>query len=259
MCKNWGFIVLAALFLTFKLSAQTHPPHVDVIYLKSGGKQTGEILSYEQGVKVVLRQLDGKEVEIEDANIKKIVQGVNFDEIGQQFQGDEKKPVVAKTRGFYNATLLSFAMGSGNQNGLALGAGFCNVTGYQFKVFGAGIGIGIDNYARRGETIYPVFAEVRGLIPSKKKQRNYYISATGGYGFAFKRENVNISEAEGGYMAHPAIGYRVTTSEGLDVNVDFGLKFQKAKFTRRLFNGDIEIRDILYRRFVVRVGLTLWK
>jgi hypothetical protein len=258
MCKYW-VLMLAAFFLTFNLEAQTHPQIVDVVYLKSGGSYTGEIVSYEQGVKVVLRQLDGKEITIEDADIKKILQGVSFDENDSKNARQEKKPVVAKTKGLYNATMLGFAMGSSNQNGLALGAGFSNVTGYQFRAIGLGIGIGVDSYARRGETIYPVFAELRGFIPSKKKQGNIYVSASGGYGFAFKKENVNITEAEGGYMAYPAAGYRVATSEGLDVNVDFGVKFQKAKFTRSLFNGDIEIRDILYRRLVVRVGLTLWK
>ncbi len=252
--------LLTALLLMLNLQAQTGQQIVDVVYLKTGEKYTGQIVSYEQGVKVVLRQSDGQEVEIPDAGIRKIVQGVALDDEGaEERQGDDKKPVKAKNKGLYNTTFLSFAMGSGGRNNLQLGAGFNNVTGYQFKAFGAGIGFGVDNYARRGETLIPVFAELRGFIPSKNKQGNYYLAATGGYGFAFKRENFGITEAEGGYMLHPSIGYRVASAEGLDVNVDIGIKFQKAKFTRSLFNGDVEIRDILYRRFVVRVGLTLWK
>ena len=170
-----------------------------------------------------------------------------------------KKEFTAKSRGIYNTTMLSFAMGSGTENGLALGAGLSNVTGFQTKTIGIGIGIGVDNYARRGETVYPIFAELRGFIPSKNKQGNYYLSAAGGYGLAFKREKIDITNAEGGYMIHPAFGYRVATADGMDVNVDLGIKFQKAKFSRDLFNGDIETRDILYRRIVVRIGLTLWK
>lgn len=258
MYRERVYFVLLALLFALTSYAQTASPVVDVIYLKSGGSYSGEIISYRQGVKVVLKQPDGKEIDIPESDIRKIVQGVRFDENGPGMQ-KEKKTFRAKTSGLYNTTLLAFAMGSSEVNGLALGAGFSNVTGYQFNRIGAGVGFGVDSYARRGETIYPVFAELRGLIPSKKQQANYYVSAAGGYGFAFRQAKAQVSEATGGYMVHPAIGYRVATADGLDVNLDVGIKFQKAKFTRNLFNGDVEIRDILYRRFVVRIGLTLWK
>lgn len=250
--------VLIALLIALVCQAQEKLPVADVIYLKSGGSYSGEIIRYEQGVKVVLMQPDGKEIDIAESDIRKIVQGVQLDETNREARAGSK-PVKARTSGLYNSTMLAFALGGSEVNGLALGAGFSNVTGYQFRWIGAGIGFGVDSYARKGETIYPVFAALQGFIPSKKQYANYYLSAAGGYGFAFKQDKAQISEAVGGYMIHPAVGYRVTTAEGLDVNIDFGIKFQKAKFTRSLFNGDVEIRDILYRRFVVRVGLTLWK
>ena len=131
--------------------------------------------------------------------------------------------------------------------------------GYQFgPLLGIGVGAGLDNYARRGETIYPVFLDLRAYLPFTPKPNHYYIALNGGYGFAFAREKIGINEADGGYMVHGAIGYRTTTREGVDVNIDAGAKFQKAGFSRDLFNGDIEVRNLVFKRFTVRVGIALW-
>lgn len=249
------FVFLSAVGLP-GAAAQNTPATIDMVYLKDGSRMEGQIISYLQGEKVILRLANGQEKEIADDQIAKIVQGVAKDPKRAAYKSGPK-PI---TKGVYNSTMLSFALGGGSTNaGLALGAGFANVTGYQFnRSLGLGFGLGLDNYTRRGETIYPLFLEARAFLPSKSNDGNYYLSASAGWGFAFKRSDLDITEANGGIMVYPAIGYRAYTSEGLDVNFDLGAKLQKASFVKIRSNGDVEERDILYRRLVLRVGLSLW-
>lgn len=251
--------LLIGLFAAIGAFAQTET--VDVVFLKNGKRHIGEILSYEQGEQLVLLDHDGERINIRDSKILKILQGVTVEEAGTAEEELKVKPVLdPKVKGFYNTTMLSFAMGNGNTNTLALGAGLSNVVSYQLKPhLGVGLGIGLDNYARRGETLYPVFLELKSYLPLKKRPWAYYVSMQGGYGMAFKRESTGVSEAEGGYMVHPAIGYRTATRDGVDVNIDLGVKLQKASFTHDLFNGDVQVRNLVFRRLAIRVGLSLWK
>ena len=235
----------------------------DVIILKNGDRLSGQLLQYKQNEEAILKLADGTEITIKDNEIERIIQEVVTDEknhkASESLEPEPKVYIKPKSKGMYNITQLSFAMGSGNEEGLALGAGISTILGYQIKpMVGIGLGIGLDNYARRGETIYPVFVDVRSYLPFSKKPYAYYIALNGGYGFAFARESIGINAAEGGYMAHAAIGYRTTTKEGVDVNLDIGAKFQKANFSRDLFNGDIEVRNLTFQRLVVRVGIALW-
>lgn len=258
------FISLIYLLLAFNTFAQKNNKTSDVVILKNGDRLSGEITQYIQDEKLILKRSDGTEITILAEEIQQIIQELSEENINALPAEDFKpKPnntyVKPKTNGLYNITQLSFAMGSGSEPGLALGAGISNIVGYQIKpIFGVGLGIGLDNYARRGETIYPVFVDVRSYLPITKKPHSYYISLAGGYGFAFARESIGINSAEGGYMAHAAIGYRTTTKEGVDVNIDIGGKVQKATFSRDLFNGDIERRDLTFQRLIVRVGIALW-
>ena len=249
---------------SFSVFSQKQARANDVILLKNGDSLSGEIIQYVQGDQLTLRLADGSELNINDSEIKRIQQGTG--PVKEEISAEELDKVATKvyiqpkTEGRYSITQLSFAFGNSEDDGLALGAGFSTILGYQFSPrFGAGLGIGLDNYARRGETVYPVFVDLRSYFPSKKKPWAYYASVNAGYGFAFKKESANIKEAEGGYMVYPAVGYRTSTKEGIDVNFDIGVKIQKASFTRQLFNGDNEVRDLVFQRFNIRVGVGLWK
>lgn len=255
-------IIFIWLFATIGAFAQTAGETVDVVFLKNGTRQIGEIIIYEQGEELRLKTKDGEQITIADSDIMKIMQGVTQEELADVIKLPQPEPVeyAARSKGFYNNTMLAFALGQGDGDALSLGAGLSTSLGFQIKPsFGIGVGIGLDNYARRGETIYPVFAEVRGFLPVGKKKHSYYYSLAGGYGMAFKRESIGVKQAEGGYMIHPSIGFRTPTREGVDVNVDIGAKFQKASFQHDLFNGDIKVRDLVFQRLTIRVGLTLWK
>jgi len=57
-------------------------------------------------------------------------------------------------------------------------------------------------------------------------------------------------------MVHPALGWRFRASARINFTIDAGLKFQKAYIKRvTILNGDLEIGDILYQRFTLRLGL----
>lgn len=232
---------------------------LDEIYLKNGSIFRGEIMEYEQGEKLKVRLQNGQEIEILDEEIEKIVQGsVNPVEIPENNLKKPKKPIELRNEGMYNSTYTSFASGTNRFDQFTLGAGIHNVTGFHLNPkIGVGLGIGIDNYSRRGETILPIYAELR-YIPFEKNKA-LYLMGSAGWGFAFKREQFGILEARGGYMVHPAIGYRAGTSDGTNVTIDVGMKLQDSFFKERLNNNDLEFRDIVFKRVVVRIGLTLWK
>ncbi len=235
----------------------------DVIYLNDGTSHEGSILSYEQGGTLRLQQADGSVLEIKDADIAKIIQGVTGSAKGTYPKLKELKAKPAfkpHTEGWYNTLYVGFGFGKADGNGGTIAAGLHNVTGYQWSpAFGAGIGVGLDNYTRRGETIFPLYAEVRSFLPVGKVKSSYFFSAAGGYGFAFKREKIDLLHAEGGWMAHPAFGFRTATHEGAELLVDIGMKFQKALFVRQLDNGDVESRDGVFRRTTIRIAISLWK
>ncbi|MEO1258013.1 MAG: hypothetical protein AAFZ15_04420 [Bacteroidota bacterium] len=254
------FFSLILLCLSLSAYAQNSNSTEDVVVLKNGDRLNGEIVDYVQGQKLTLKTSDGTEVTILDEGIDQILQQTPENETEETLL--DSAPVILiepQTKGIYNVTQLSFAMGSGDEDGLALGAGLSTIFGKQFSpLFGLGLGVGLDNYARRGETIYPVFIDVRSYLPIGKKPFSYYATLNGGYGFAFKRESIGIREASGGILVHGAVGYRTTTKEGVDVNIDLGAKFQEASFSRDLFNGDIEVRELVFKRITIRVGITLW-
>lgn len=232
----------------------------DKIFMQDGKAYEGKIAHYVQGEKLLLRQADSTLLELRDNEIRKIVQGTAH--LGEAVEPTQAAAQAGDgdlhTKGLFNTTTFSFAIGNNSPDGLVLGAGVGNVTGYQFASWlGIGVGIGVDNYASSGETVFPLFGELRSYLPSKK-QYGFYLSAAGGYGFAFKRESLDITKASGGPMFHPAFGIRIGTTEGLDLNIDLGFKYQEASYTRNLFNNDTQTRNLTYQRVVLRAGMTLW-
>ena len=251
------------LLLCLSVSAPAQQSE-DLIIMKNGNSYTGRIIKYQQGEELLLQQEDGTKITLADEGIDKIIQRVEIitppDSKVFPSRPGPKPFVKPITRGLYHITQLSFAMGDGSDNGVAVGAGISTIIGRQFSPrFGLGFGIGFDNYARRGETIYPVFLNMHSYLPFDKKPNAYYLTLNAGYGFAFKREKIGITEAEGGWMALAAFGYRTHTKEGVEINIDVGPKFQKASFSRFLINGDLEVRDVLFKRLIFRAGITFWQ
>lgn len=236
---------------------------VDVIYLKNGSVFRGNIAAYQPGEQVTIEIAGATPLIFKEGEILKIRQerldAVKKQELQKPTVVQEEKPkdknYEFKERGWYNATY--FALGSGQSNGnVQFVVGLHNITGFMLKrQLGIGLGIGVDNYAvGTGEVVYPIFAEARGYFTPT--YRSFYYSVAVGYGLAFKNDNNFVTRANGGYMFHPAIGVRFGASAESNITLDIGYKQQQAGFTREVpFTGEIDIREVTYRRLIVRAGL----
>jgi hypothetical protein len=246
--------LLLALCFQLPLLAQPTEKTVDLLYLKSGKSLAGKILRYEQGKSVTILLDNGEQRVVDDLEVRKVVQAVSSEQGRLAMQ---RKLDAAPDYGWYHQGQLRLAPGIGDFDESILGVGFELGSGYRGKYLGGGMGIGADNYGREGETILPVSGELFGFLPNRKGNE-YYLSAAAGYGFALKQARASITQAAGGPMWHSAIGIQKRTREaGLNVRLDVGVRFQRASFTQEWFNGDIETRDILYRRIVLRFGIVL--
>lgn len=196
----------------------------------------------------------GQLVEIPEADIKQVRQGEAI-----PTPAPKKNPprgVLSRPEGWFNANSLAFLPGQTGRNSALMGVGFGNVTGYRFRRWSLGIGVGADVYDRREETVFPVYGECKAYFAPGDKGA-WYLNASGGYGFAWARRKLDISAAEGGYHIRPGIGFQGHGKDGLAFFAETGLRMQSAAFTRTWFNGDVETRDILFRRLSFTVGLSL--
>ncbi len=230
----------------------------DYLYLQDGSLLKGKVIEYNRGEKIVFEMSNGEQVEFQDEEIRKVVQSVTGPVIERDEEGRVKRttrPYEFEEHGWYNVTYFT-SYGGKTDNEVYIGIGLLNITGFQFnRLLGLGLGTGVDIYSLEGgETIYPLFAEARGYF--LKKNISPYYAASVGYGFAFKDKNQELAKAKGGLLFHPAIGLRLGAAQSTNMVVDIGYKFQKAFFERRFEdNGDIEERDILYKRLTIRFGL----
>lgn len=240
------------------------PQLTDVVYLKDGSVLKGLIVNYEKGATLTFAMQNGEEIIVQDAEIARIVQDVreprasSYDDLanGKPKTKPKEQPVYEfRERGFYNVMMLG-SLNTRAASEFKMGLSFHNVSGFQFsRWLGIGLGVGIETYGTDDdEVIYPVFAEFRGYLNKKIKAPYYTLGA--GYGFMTTNKKEFITEARGGWMIHPAIGLRFSAKKRTNLMADIGYKFQRAYFRRDFnFTGDIEIRDVLYQRLIIRVGL----
>ena len=279
---KWLSLIFSIIlcFLSLQAIGQSELP--DEVHLKNGSIFRGKIINYAPGENLSIKIANEQIIVLKEDEVEKILQSnmvivesgkpiiqekaKKSSEILPEVTPTEKTKFEYKTSGWYNVSYVGFYAGneeqSGNRGGtdqnFKLGSGVHSIVGKQLShLFGIGLGIGLDNYSKRSETILPVFVEIRGY-PFKNVKKLYYATSLG-YGFAFKRESFGITEADGGYLFHPAVGFRMGTADGSNVNIDLGMRFQKAFYLERLFSGDVDERDVVFRRFTIRVGLTLWK
>lgn len=231
---------------------------VDVVYLKDGSMLRGTMLEYRRG-EFLRFQISAGEMRINDSEIDRIVQEPK-DPLVTMVMKREKPPKVYAFRehGFYSTVVFALLPGGGeyrSELGLSLQTSF----GHQFnRNLGVGVGVSLDGYANEdgGDTFVPVFAEARGYI--WKKRSTPYWNVGMGYGFPLRTSGANqdVRRFEGGYMLHPAIGYRLGADKTINLALDIGYKFQKAVTEREFFfSGEIVTRDVLYRRLCMRVSV----
>ncbi len=243
-------------------SAQVWQETKDVIRLKNGTSYEGKILNYKQGEMLTLQQPDGLLVEIPDASIlfiRQLLPGTGELDSKKNDTETARKARPSKLKGFYNSSQISLAWGSDN-DGFTIAAGAHYIFGYQFSpLLGFGAGIGADSYLLSYPMVYPLLAEWKAYLPLGKENRNLLLSVAGGYGLTFRNRKSGFTKAEGGYLLHPSIGYRVVTSKGPDVTFGLGVKFQKVSLVRASFPGYREDIDVTFQRISLNLGLSLLK
>lgn len=239
----------------------------DVIYLKDGTAYWGTIIDEGVSSRVMIRLSGGNVVVVEGRDIERIERGKKdtnkLTPKKKKAEPEKKSSKLPKApreyafeeKGLYHATSIGALMGK-EENSNPMGLAIHHTTGYLFnRWIGAGLGIGFDHYATGGtESVLPVFGELRGYLSKKKIAPFYAIS--GGYGFALRRIQKDIEDAEGGWMFHPAFGLRIGADKRKNAFIDIGYRFQRARYTTLFpFSGDVQIREYQYRRLTLRLGM----
>jgi len=255
---NWKLVLFA--WFCLPVLAQGQDAGADRIFLKNGEVIIGEIVSYAPGDTLRFRLTTGKMIAVPDTEVARIKQHVPEKPLMEELamDADEEPEKVRKLprNGRFNSTFISILTGENRFGNFTIGTGIHNITGLILSPgISLGLGIGVDNYARRAETIVPVYVHIR-MAPYPN--RILYFGGSVGYGQAFKREKFNVFDARGGLMAHPVVGFQIPGEDGAHVLVDLGVQFQKASYTERLRNNDIEFRDVVFKRATMRVALNLW-
>jgi hypothetical protein len=142
------------------------------------------------------------------------------------------------------------------QSRTAIGFNVQYVGGFQFnRMLGIGGGLSFDGYnLEDGESMVTLFAHYRGYLTRSIVAP--YLGLNAGYGQPFRNDRQGITSARGGWMIHPELGLRLGANDRTNFTVSVGYRFQQAEYTQVFaFNGDIQYRDITYKRLMFSMGL----
>lgn len=251
-----------------RFSAEDTSSLVDWITLFNGSQFKGKIRD-ETPAGLTLELSNGEKIEFTAKEIKEIWRNQKPDSLPRlqapsttyryvPLSGRSlvEKSYNFKEEGWYHSSYVAFA-GGRNLTSPLLGIGLHHVSGFQFRrLLGAGLGVGFDALdPNSGERILSVYGEGRRFLLSRRYAP--YVSLSAGYGFAFRDIDNFITSARGGFRLHPAFGWRLGGSEGINLAMDLGYIFQSASFTKEFpfFGSQVEVRHIDYRRLTLRVGM----
>lgn len=217
-----------------------------IVYLKSGTKLRGKLIEWKDKESIML-DIHGNLISIDQRRVKKIVQG-----------GTDIKNKVSnynfQEKGIYHQFTLNFISGNdGPRANRRPGLGAAMSTGYRFNQYlGIAGGVGFDQYIfGTDERFLSLFTEFSGFVLKENFSPMYSLKL--GYGFGFSDEEAGFIESKGGYLVHPAIGFRFGQNK-LKWTMDIGYKFQKANLSY-VFWGELREQELLYKRLTLRLGL----
>lgn len=238
-------------------------PLIETVYLNDGQVKVGRIGSYSKGGQLQMYDQAGNEFIFEDKDIRRIVQDVDRQTLKRYLRQRRRmlRPfnyAFPETGPYYEVSLSTFTSDTEIDQPDQTAVGVHFALGKQWnRLLGTGVGIGLDGYNSfgSGTTLLPTYIQLRGYF--QKKWQSPFYSLNAGYAFALGGDTEAFQiDAEGGWMVHPAVGWRFGASAKSNFTLDLGVKYQGAYIQRiSNFNGDLEIRDILYRRLTLRFGL----
>lgn len=222
-----------------------------IVELKSGTKVEGEIVDWQMNEYITLKFFWGAEHTFKQSEIRRVIQK-------SALNTRIKNEYVFKDKGLYIApSLYAISGNNGNRAESVWGLGGSVSAGHRFnRWISVGAGIGYDRYIwRSGEDFMPFFAELSGFL--NESNRSLFYNLKLGYSIAFENEQYLLTEARGGIMVHPNIGY----SWGADqhkMGISIGYKFQDARlvYQNAWDFGRRSEQDILYKRLTF--ALSYW-
>jgi len=119
-----------------------------------------------------------------------------------------------------------------------------------------GLGIGFDKFIHNsGDNLIPLFVEYTSYLQAKNN--TLFFNCQTGYSFGFKADTFGVIDAKGGLMIYPSLGVRLGSLE-TKYTIDFGYRFQKAKFTYEdLWGGGTSEQRLTYKRLALRFGILI--
>lgn len=231
---------------------------MDIVYLKDGRQQTGEMISYNKGQFLVLVQSDGNELHIMDSLIARIHMGVEAVHPDNSVEKKRNNRIELPAKGLFISPQIVLAPGLSKDDELLMAALISTKIGYQWDTnWSTAAGFGADAYSS-AEKLLPLFAEVKWSLRPSDKPIVFYGSLSGGYGFALTNSDYNIDRAQGGWMLSPALGFSNIEDPGYLLSFDLGLRWQKMYYERNFSEDYSERIEILFQRLTLRFGLTFW-
>ncbi len=245
---------------------------LDIVYLLNGEAYSGTILNYQKDSFLTLLA-DKKELVFADEEIDRIIYGNRRKSNAIEHTNHRKSQIAREytfqETGFFQAATISFSIGqetadprafsnffdSRSENVLA-GYGFHYTAGHQFnRLLGIGLTLGLDAYNLTAkESVVSLAAQYRGYFSTTRFAPLAMLDA--GYGQGIRKKSVNITEAGGGLLLHPALGFRLGGSSSHNLTLDLGIRMQQASFTREFpQTGSTQFKRTTYRRWVFRLGM----
>ncbi|MFK7948395.1 MAG: hypothetical protein AB8G11_12465 [Saprospiraceae bacterium] len=244
--KYFKYLLTIGL-LAFCINAEAQY-YEEVIYLTNGSVIRGDVIKQTK-----------EEIKIQIAGGSILVYKMSeVDRITKEEKKEKEKrrtkDFTVQDTGFYHAVSFGLLPGQGEFGNFAFGGSLHYVFGYQYKpIIGVGLGVGTDSYIYSEiRNIIPVYLEARGYL--KKQPFAPYYSVQAGYGFALVNDTWNMTDASGGLMIHPKIGFRFPSRTNAAFTAEIGYLFQQASFTFDDWQGRYQ-DDVNFRRISVRFGV----
>ncbi len=229
--KQWKILGLLGLLLFASMTLRAQ----DVVRLQDGSFIRGTILEYIAGDHVRIKTEEGKVYEYAAADIKSTESGVIQN-------GHVRKPIVLKTKGYYNITGLGLNLGN-NYGSLTGSAGLYVVNGWQWnKHLMTGLGVGLEHLDRAVRV--PLTIDARWKFG--EGSITPYVGLNGGYTLSGRSNSYydymgrgNAVENKGGITTGAQVGFMAQIAPHMGLNVSAGYRYQvfTSKYDQGFWNG----------------------
>jgi len=229
---------------------------VDYIYLYTGQVYQGKIIDYYPQEEVNLKLASGEMITFREDKIQKIIFANEYEWVRPSLALDstpKRVYFIFDTQ----ASLIRINTFEGNKIRHGTVA-YHAILGFNINHhLGLGFGTGFEWHFWQGPNrLVPAFIDIRGLLVKRKIAPYYNLGI--GYAFPVFEDLNSFNDQKGGFLLHPAFGLSMPINKKLQLNIDFGLRFQKVEWRSLLWSGSMEPPPIVsrtYQRFLLKAGV----